>query len=181
MPGSDSALVIDADIARSAGNSPGIAYICTELLNATRTGDHHVRLCPVMDYEWSKHMSAFARTWYLAMRHAQRLVTEPVEECPNLSKAIQTVKMPSKRKAIEKDRHLIDAAHCGGCRVLSRDQKARRWFAALHPHCEKLEAIYWAIVDESAYGTQAIAWVNAGAPQDAAFALIPTITTTSVK
>ena len=76
-------IVIDADVARAAGDSPdgsGVAKACRDFLQAVLEICHHAVWTPEIAAEWKRHASRFSRKWRVQMAGRRKL--DEVEALP---------------------------------------------------------------------------------------------------
>ena len=103
MPTQSRRLVIDASVASAAGETLQSRQ-CREFLRAVLKICHRIVLTPTLTVEWNEHQSQFARTWRAEMLSLGKVVN--IEESPNERVRNQV----PKRKAVQKDLHLVEAA-----------------------------------------------------------------------
>ena len=161
-------IVVDADIACSAGGQAGKSICCTEILKAINDEGFHIHFGPILRDEWFRNMSAYARTWYVTMRARNRLDLREAEECQLLGEHLRSLPLSHNHSGImRRDRHLVDAALVRDFRIVSGDKKARNAFRTTAlPAVPLLESIYWAQADDGSAGEACIQWLRGGAPDD---------------
>jgi hypothetical protein len=111
---------------------------------------HRIVLTPALTAEWNAHQSQFARTWRAEMLTLGKVVN--IEEIPNELVRGQV----SKRKAVHKDLHLIEAAMATDNLVVSLDDRARTDFRV-----KAAASVTW--VNARAEGGHAVYWLKKGA------------------
>jgi hypothetical protein len=159
-------LVIDADVARAAGDSPdatGVSRACREFLRTVLAVCHHAVWTPSIAAEWKRQASRFSRKWRVQMAARRKL-----DEClptlvPGLEKRILSANPTGlKPESIRKDLHLVYAALETAGPVASHDAAIRRRLAVAAPKAPELRDLVW--IDPAAPDAQAIEWLNKGAP-----------------
>ena len=158
-------LVIDTDIARSAGGvdaqderSKG----CRDFLTAVRTSKHKVVSTEAISEEWHKHQSKFTKTW-LGSMYARRRVCHidapPDEELRGKVERVTTNE--KKRDAMLKDIHLVEAALQSDKVVISLDETVRGCFRETAPKLRVLGSVAW--VNPCKSEEKPIDWLQNGA------------------
>jgi hypothetical protein len=142
-------LVIDASVASAAGETLH-SRRCREFLRAVLKICHRIVLTPTLTAEWNKHQSQFARTWRAEMLSLGKVVN--IEEIPNERVRSQV----PKRRAVQKDLHLIEAAIATDNVVVSLDDRAHADFRV-----EAAANITW--VNALDAGGHAAYWLRKGA------------------
>lgn len=162
-------VVVDADIARSAGASEGMAKACRAALEAARESSLQLVWTPSIRLEWQRHQSKFARKWLRSM-YARKLVHGRTDAPhPGLRSACYALPVESGRTTTLKDVHLLEAAIATDQRLLSRDENARTTFSSLEAAAHILGAIHWGNPTQPA----CLSWIERGLPTERAFRLIP--------
>jgi len=149
MPAQSRRLVIDASVASAAGETLQSRQ-CREFLRAVLKICHRIVLTPTLTVEWNEHQSQFARTWRAEMLSLGKVVN--IEESPNERVRNQV----PKRKAVQKDLHVVEAAIATDNVVISLDDRAHADFRV-----EATANITW--VNALAEGGHAIYWLKKGA------------------
>jgi hypothetical protein len=153
------AVVIDANIARSAGEKTACAAACAETLATIQESGHDASFCQQLLDEWEKHQSAFAGDWLASMIKSKRIqkLTFTAQDFSNFA---GTFPAEARKARGFEDVHLILIAHRTGKTVLSQDDVARKLFAAIAPR--KLR-IYWS--DPCRAQDQTLPWIAKGLPK----------------
>ena len=165
MPALGRQLVVDADIAQSAGVSlADRSRLCRELLNAIRASLHIVVLSRQGEEEWLAHRSIYSATWFRAMEVSGQVVRVEGRLPPEVEVTVLEQFESARQPGVAKDLHLIGAALETDRIVLSNDDRARRAMrdaAALVPD---IATIHWA--NPTNVEEDAAAWVTAGATDE---------------
>ncbi|MDQ2886332.1 MAG: hypothetical protein M3Y39_09620 [Chloroflexota bacterium] len=132
MTSSPRCLVIDIDIARSAGGmeaQEGRSKSCRDFLIAVLETEHKVVTTEAIRTEWHKHQSRFTRTWLVSMVARKKVcwIDAPADE-EMRKKVEQVADDEQKRNAMLKDIHLIEAALQVDQIVISMDETVRHYF-----------------------------------------------------
>ncbi len=159
-------LVIDASIMRAAGDSEdAVSASCRNFLEKVRTTCHRAVMTEAIRAEWRKHQSVFSAVWLGRMNRVAKVVRLTVAEDSDLRDALyEGEPLESRRKAMLKDCHLIEAAIAADRIVSSLDDNARRLFGGHVPRIKHLERICW--VNPSREEEGCIAWLAGGAKPD---------------
>ena len=142
-------LVIDASVASASGETLHSRQ-CRDFLRAVLKICHRIVLTPPLTAEWNKHQSQFARIW-----RAEMLSRGKVVNVPEVIDERVRSQVP-KRKAVQKDLHLIEAAMATDSVVVSLDDRAHADFRV-----EATANITW--VNALAVGGHAVYWLKKGA------------------
>lgn len=186
MPRGSKCLVIDANIARSAGGEAAqnaVSVSCRDFLLAVRDETKHkVVSTEAIDAEWQRHQSRFTARWLVSMYKKGRVcpVDAPIHQ--NLRHKIESIvsdaqahnvlfgDMPHSqaveqaekmRLAMLKDAHLIEAALRSERIVCSLDDTMRGYFHLCVPLIGMLKRIVW--VNPCNEEEQVIIWLSEGA------------------
>jgi hypothetical protein len=146
MPGKASAaLVIDASIARAAGETEHpVSSACRSFLQEVLNICHRVVLTPEISAEWKKHRSKFAYGWLASMWARKKVVRPAIVENAELRRTIQSLELTDRaREAILKDIHLVEAAFATDHAIASLDETARRHLRLIAEHVESLKSLVW--------------------------------------
>src|SRR5437588_543493 len=140
-------LVIDTDIVRSAGgeyarDSRSIA--CRDFLKIVLSTDHVVVITEAVLEEWKRHRSNFTKTWLRSMFAHRKIdqIVVPANHQLRL-KIEQAASSETKREAMLKDIHLIEAALQADKIVISMDGTARGYFQEVTQNIVVLRKIVW--------------------------------------
>ncbi len=124
------AIVIDASIARSAGETQHpTSRMCREFLEAVLLICHRMAANPEILAEWDRHQSRFSRRWRLAMVRKGKFVALPRGTDKELWAAFGDSELSATNYSnLHKDLHLIEAALRADRRVASLDDAVRDIF-----------------------------------------------------
>jgi hypothetical protein len=138
-------LVIDADIARAAGETHPVSSACRDVLNSILEICHKVVLSPILQKEWDEHQSQYAISWRSAMTKRGKVEFKQVSKDQQLRANIaQYAATPEINEIMQKDVHLIETALVTDNIVISMDNKARRHFKTVSTQVIELKEISWA-------------------------------------
>lgn len=140
-----STIVVDADIAFSAGGSDHPTSKNSRILLQTIISTNlSVVFCKTLSAEWRKHASPFASIWLSSMVAKKRLVRidpenviQPDIENAGLSETDTTVAL--------KDAHVINNALKTDRFITSNDKTARRIYLEISKCSGKLNQVSWAV------------------------------------
>lgn len=140
-------LVIDTDIARSAGGldaQEGRSKSCRDFLIAVLETEHKVVTTEALRAEWHKHQSRFTKTWLVSMVARKKVcwIEAPDEEELRTKVALAT-ESEKKRSAMLKDIHLVEAALQADKIVISMDEIVRHCFCEITQTVGLLKPIVW--------------------------------------
>jgi hypothetical protein len=121
------AIVVDASIARSAGETEHpVSSMCREFLETMRNCHHVFAANRELLDEWERHRSRFSRSWLVSMVRSGRLKSLPEAANKELWSDFSGEDCPEHDyRRISKDLHLVDAALCTDKRVASGDDRVR--------------------------------------------------------
>ena len=157
------ALVIDASVARSAGETEHpVSSVCRMTLASVLKICHRVVMCREIDREWKKHQSRYSSGWLVAMQSRGKIVRIEIPEDSKLSDKLERLDIGEKGiKAMLKDLHLVEAARQTDLRIVSSDEAARGLFRAASEQIDELRPILWInpIIEQD----DCIEWLKAGA------------------
>ena len=138
-------LVIDSDVARSAGTKEDpISQSCREVLQAVLDICHKVVLTEDIFAEWKRHRSNFTFIWLRSMvaRKKQIILKEVTND--DLRARIDALSLDEQRlDIIKKDLHLVEAALETDHIIISRDETARALFQEASEEIGGLKRIVW--------------------------------------
>lgn len=161
-----SRLVIDADIAHSAGTSEHpVASGARTFLDTVYDFGYHVTMTEAIRTEWRRHQSRYSRKWLTRMYGRRLVYRSDVGEDHGLRARLASVTPDAQRSIAEGDVHLIEAAIATDRAVSSGDERARSVFRAASKHLPELNPIVW--VNPARCLPRALAWLRDGAPIDA--------------
>ena len=165
-------LVIDADVARSAGESlHPTSSACRGFLETMLEVRHHVVMTDTIWEEWGHHRSRIWSKWLTQMYGRKLVKRTEVDEDETLRERIGAALLWDQREAAEKDAHLIEAAIATDRLVTSRDEKARRLFGCASVAVGQLRQIVW--VNPTKADEKPIDWLRNGARAEAHRQLSP--------
>jgi hypothetical protein len=123
-------LVIDADIARSAGQASSRdarSAACRAFLVCLESETRHaLATSERLGREWADHASGFAIRWQALMRSRRRLVDVGAADDPELRRSLaQHAASDAQRVRVLKDVHLIETARRTDRVVCSGDERVR--------------------------------------------------------
>jgi hypothetical protein len=158
------AIVIDASIARAAGESEHpVSSMCRTFLVEVLRICHHVAASDAILEEWNGHMSRFTRTWLASMYARKKVDWLEVQVDNELRAAISgAARTDAERKGMLKDIHLIELALHVEAPVTSLDENtARGPFEGACRTVSRLRRIVW--VNPTRENEQALEWLRGGA------------------
>lgn len=158
-------LVIDADIARSAGGidvQDGRSKCCREFLNEMLSTNHRVVTTEMIRDEWHKHRSRFTQKWLSSMMARRRVCWVDAPADDELRRKVElTATSERKRAAMLKDVHLVEAAFNADKIVISMDETVRNCFHESAQAIGILKQIAW--VNPSRDEETPLVWLREGA------------------
>ena len=143
-------VVIDADIARSVGESEHpFSSNSRKLLNTIKDDSTlKIAFCPKLKHEWDKHQSNFSLRWRASMVAKKRMLHLHTEAVTVI--AIQNANISDKQKQIaEKDAHLVDLALASEQFIVSNDKTASDVFCIIADNSNDLNCLIWVIPNET--------------------------------
>ena len=152
-------LVVDANIARSAGEADECAKACRDTLVALQQRDHKLAMCEQLIAEWKKHAGRFAFRWLVAMQKRKKVEQFDLQ----FETAQLKVRFPRERQKQRgsEDIHLLVIANKVSKVVLANDEEARELFAAYAPEDVRNE-ISWS--NPCREKDETLAWIEKGFP-----------------
>jgi hypothetical protein len=165
-------LVIDADIAQSAGGEDAIYPVpkqCRDFLAEVLKTGHRMVMTPALYSEWKEHESNFTRSWRTQMvsrKQVQRFgyAGNDITDEDLRNDIEQHAPNPGACQYMLDDVHLVEAALAAGQRVASRDERVRGHFSRVSQQIIKLRPIVW--VNPSIPEETCIKWLKQNAPPD---------------
>ncbi len=147
MAQSSKCLVIDTDVAHSAGGIDAqhpTSKSCRDFLSAVRDTGHKVVTTSAIKEEWSRHQSRFTMTWFSSMVARRKVcwIDAPANE-ELRHKVEEVAPHENKRQAMLKDIHLIEAAFEADKIVISMDETVRGCFHEITLRVGVLKQIAW--------------------------------------
>jgi hypothetical protein len=167
MPGKASAaLVIDASIARAAGETEHpVSSACRSFLQEVLEICHRVVMTREISEEWKKHRSNFAYRWRASMTARKKVAHPGPVVNQELRGAIQSLDLTDAvRQAILKDIHLVEAAFATGQIVASLDETVRGYLRQISGSVRSLRTVVW--VNPTNDDEHATDWLRQGANAD---------------
>ena len=162
----DRRLVIDADIARSAGESEHpVSRASRRFLETMLKVGHMVVMTKAITEEWRRHRSGFSAKWLVQMYGRRKVYRCNAEHDEDLRNRIAAAVPVNRSQAAEKDVHLIEAARRTDLLIASQDQRARSVFRAASVRVLELKPIVW--VNPTLSADEPICWLRNGAQSDA--------------
>jgi len=136
-------IVVDADIARSSGNTEHpISIHARKVLEEIKSNGHVCVMCPTLQAEWNKHKSNYATRWYTSMVARRKI--KRGNYISDVKNHIELNVTESKIKNIAiKDAHLIDIALAESGIIISNDNNARVAFCEIGNGYKKIQTIIW--------------------------------------
>lgn len=163
-------LVIDADVAQSAGSETAIhqrAINCREFLKSVREQNYQIVLTKTISGEWKKHQSRFTRRWRLSMDARKKVVRiNSLEDGQFRDKITTTADNENEIEVMQKDLHLLEAAIETDKTIISLDETVRGLFARATQQVGEIRDIIWVNPDRTTE-EQPITWLQTGAPSEA--------------
>lgn len=161
MPGkSGRRLVIDADVARSAGETKHpVSSACRQFLDAVTECRHRVVMTPEIQEEWRRHASRYTYRWLRRM-FARRLVDRCTVATNDPLRQRVAGMLPSAG-----DLHLLEAAVATDKLVASQDERARAAFRIMSGKIREIQIVVW--VNPTRKEESPIDWLTSGAVAEA--------------
>lgn len=160
-----SRLVIDADVARSAGTSEHpVASSSRAFLDTAFECGYDVVMTEAIRDEWRCHQSTYSRKWLTRMYGRRQVHHASVKDDRDLRARLAKVTPDEQRSVVDKDVHLIEAAIATDRAVTSSDERARRAFRTASKYLPDLSPIIW--VNPARCTVRVLDWLRHGAPTD---------------
>lgn len=140
-------IIIDADIARSAGTAEHpISSSSRKTLEILKTnGSVMFVMCPKLREEWKKHKSRYATSWLTSMVAKKRVDFLETAPRPVVMNEISNFLSEKEIEVGEKDSHLINAAIEQSSSIASNDTTARAAFKKGGKTFKNLQSIIWLV------------------------------------
>jgi hypothetical protein len=167
MPGKASAaLVIDASIARAAGQTEHpVSSACRSFLQEVLRICHRVVITAEISAEWKEHRSNFAYRWLASMWARKKVVRPGPVEDAGLRQTIRSLQLTDNaREAILKDVHLVEGALATGQIIASLDETVRGYLRQIAGSVRSLRSLVW--VNPTKDDEHAADWLRQGANAD---------------
>jgi hypothetical protein len=161
-------LVIDADIARSAGGPIAISKhgkTCRDLLSEVKINSYRIVFNETLSAEWKDHAGRFALSWLTQMTKRGKRV-QIKDSCPDdvlCTGLCEAADHKKQQSAISKDFHLVHAAKSTDWAIISCDDQIRSILADNVYAKSTLSHLDW--VNPARSEDQAVAWLQSGALQ----------------
>jgi len=159
-------LVIDADIAHSAGESDHpVSGNCRNFLEAVRENGHKLIMTKEIRDEWNRHQSNYSTRWRALMVSRKQVNMIRIGKNEKTESDLPNWGLTDKQERIAlKDCHLIDAALKSGKIVASGDNTARDVFSVASENKTMLKSLIW--VNPKDGETEITNWIKGlGNPQ----------------
>jgi hypothetical protein len=156
-------LVIDANIAQSAGSSDvPISLYSRECLNAVREHEHVAVFSQQLLDEWGDHASLFSRQWRRSMVARRRIeYSEGSGFLIHLERACSCLAQDGWKEDLRKDFHLVRAALAADQTILSNEINFPEYLSIAARTVRILCTLYYG--NPASEGELCIEWVRAGA------------------
>jgi hypothetical protein len=168
-------LVVDASVARSAGEPPVWDFVsaqCRAVLETILAVRHQIAFSAEGLDEWNRHRSRFARRWQVQMTSRKLVVFLGDIRDEALRGRLEPCCVAEKDwQILEKDCHLVEAALQTDRIVLSRDETVRQLLRQACGAVAELREILWA--NPEIEEERVTAWIAGGARRDKARRLAP--------
>ena len=139
-------LVIDANIARSAGTSSlAVSLFSRQCLEAVRFDEHIAVFNTKLRQEWRRHASRLAKQWQVAMQQRRRIEDAEGNEFAHLlDGACDCLKEATWKLALRKDFHLAQSALATGQIVISNETRLPKHLCASCGEIPELRKLHFA-------------------------------------
>lgn len=144
-------IVVDADVARAAGQAEHpVSGNARTVLLAISGAKLKIAFDHALKQEWDKHASSFSSKWLASM--VARRQWHYVTATPAVSaELIEAANLPERARQIaHKDQHIVDLALATDRFIASNDSAARTVFATLAQQTPLLNQVYWMVPTEAA-------------------------------
>lgn len=156
-------VVIDASVARASGTSVAPdSTNCRQFLEHFMTSDNKLIMTKEISREWSKHQSKFAYTWRSRMVGKKKVefIKDIENEKIRGGLEVCSILSETKKSAVIKDLHLVEAAVQTDNLIVSNDDKMRANTVVLAHSCSEIHDIMW--VNPTNENEKAIDWLIGG-------------------
>jgi predicted nucleic acid-binding protein len=166
MPRAKLQIVIDASVARAAGDVSmhPVSKNCRETLQALSNSELDIATCSALASEWKKHQSNYSRLWLISMIARGRFNCLPVEPINHdFRKCIgDNAETEKCADTMEKDAHLVEIALQTGKRIIALDETVRNLYKSLSRHHPPIRPVLWAnpTIDDDL----TVEWISGGCP-----------------
>ena len=161
--GSRKRLVVDANIAHSAGSSevPESRY-SRACLDAILACGHIAVFSSALREEWKQHAALHAKRWWKSMTARRRIdFAEGEEFAPHLERACAFLEHDRWKDALRKDFHLVQSALATGQLILSNEKELPQFVALACNGVKELLLLHYG--SPAVEGYACISWIKAGA------------------
>jgi hypothetical protein len=155
-------VVIDADVARSAGETENqISRSCRNFLKLILENSHIIVTTDRLNAEWEMHQSNYFRKWKVIMVSRKLFKKIIIDENDGFEDNITALNLIKNKEDIAlKDIHLIEAAIKAENFIASRDDTARNVFCEISDLLRVIRKIVW--MNPVAIKNDQIEWLKAG-------------------
>jgi len=159
-------LVIDANIAKSAGGSHVVVSLYSrKCLEAIRFDEHIAVFNSTLRQEWRKHASLLAKQWQVAMQQRRRIEdVEGNEFAALLEQACGCLTETAWKDALRKDFHLVQSALASGQLLLSNESRLPAHIGASCEVVTEFRRLFFA--NPLKEQEECIDWIKSGAKKD---------------
>jgi hypothetical protein len=159
-------LVIDANIASSAGTSPAtVSLYSRRCLETIRIDEHIAVFSSALRLEWRNHASLLAKQWQVAMQQRGRIEDAEGAEFANLTEsACACLSGKSKAEALRKDFHLVQSALATDQILLTNETRLPNHLRSSCASVPELLRIF--IANPAVEQEECIEWIKAGAKKE---------------
>ena len=155
-------VVIDADVARSAGETENqISRRCRKFLKLILENKHILVTTDRINEEWKKHQSNYFRKWKVIMLSKKLFKKVVVGENDGFEDNVTALNLNKNIEDIVlKDVHLIEAAIKTENFISSRDDTARNLFCEISDSLSIIRKIVW--MNPVTINDEQVGWLKAG-------------------
>ncbi len=159
-------LVIDANIAQSAGSSNDPESLNSrECLNAVLEHEHIAVFGQPLRDEWREHSSLHSRRWWRSMMARKRVeFQDGAEFAVHLESSCACLEHDRWKQDLRKDFHLVQSALASGQTILSNEREFPKYVSIACVTVRILSGLYYA--NPSLEGESCIQWIQAGAQNE---------------
>ena len=163
LPATSRSLVVDTNVARSAGLSVHpTSDTCRRVLETMIEGQHYVVLSATQFVEWQKHQSGYSKRWLVQMKAKKRWhVLAPEPDSGLIARAKKIACTEEVRQEILKDVHLLENALATDKVVLSMETNVFRLFNEHKKALKVPQPVAWVNPTDDIGGC--VAWIADGA------------------
>jgi hypothetical protein len=156
-------LVIDASIARSAGETQHpVSKCCRDTLVEILEVCHKIVMTQEIKEEWKKHRSRFAATWLSSMVARKKLINVEAKDLKALFNVIDDMKFTEGQViAIRKDFHLVEAALVTDKTILSLDNALKSLLRTASTNIPQFKQLMY--INPTMENQEVLTWIRNGA------------------